>query len=424
MSESEPFNGRVFANPAYRALFGAAAVSNFGSMLQHIALPFLAIITLDATPADIATLSAAGLLPAFLLGPIGSVFVDRLPRRSMLVATDWARALLLAWVPFAAFAGELTLFSLHVVVALHGVFTFLFGAAHHAILPAIVARHRLVEANGRLKAAEAVSEGAAFASGGWLIQWLSAPIAIAVDAASYALSALLLLGVPRDRPTPRDPEHDRPSIRGELRDGLRFLAGHPLLLPGALGQALLAMSWRIAGVVYLLYVYEALGFTPGVLGLVFAVGGLASLLGAIAAERVTPRLGVGPSMIVGAAGCGAATLLLPLAPGAGLVGLAVLIAHQLGDGFEVLFDVNHASLRQRETPHALLGRTVGGGAFLSAGAMLLGLLLGGTLGETLGLRATLVVSGAVGLLGALLVALSPLRSHRGGRSVLSDDRRS
>lgn len=149
------------------------------------------------------------------------------------------------------------------------------------------------------------------------------------------------------------------------------------------------------------------------LGIVFAVGGLASLAGAVAAERLGPRLGPGMAMIVGVLGFSLATLLLPLAPDAGPVGLALLLAHQLGDGFEVLFDVHLSSLRQRVTPSRLMGRVAGAGGVAAAGAMLLGLALGGALGEWLGLRATLWAAGAVGLAGAALLALSPLRTLRG-----------
>lgn len=127
-------------------------------------------------------------------------------------------------------------------------------------------------------------------------------------------------------------------------------------------------------VVYLIYVYEELGFTPSVLGIVFAAGGVASLAGAVAAERVSPWLGPGASMIVGVAGFSLATLLLPLAPGSG----------------------------------RLMGRVAGAGGVAAAGAM----LLGGVLGESLGLRATLWAAGAAGLLGAVVLALSPVRRLR------------
>ena len=405
----------VLRERSYRYLLGAATISNFGSMLHALALPFVAVAVLDATPADIATLTAAGLLPAFLLGPFASAWVDRLPRRALLVSTDCARAAVVLFVPLAALGGVLDLVQLHAVVALHGLLSFLFGAAHHAILPAVVRADRLLEANGRLKGAEAVSEAAAFASGGWLVQWIGAPLVLAVDAASYLVSAWLLRGVDAREPAPavqRAAPAGPRSVLRETAEGLRFLLGHRLLLPSALALALAALSWRMTGVVYLLFVYEELGFAPGVLGMVFAAGGVASLAGSFAAERLATRLGVGPTMVAGLAGFGLATLLLPLAPGTGAAGLVILLVHQLGDGCEVLFEVSQASLRQSATPTRLLGRVAGGVAFASTGAMLLGLAMGGVLGERLGLRAVLWVAGGVTLAAAALLALSPLGATR------------
>ena len=403
---------RVFRNRSYRSLFAAAAISNYGSMLHAMALPFVAISVLDATPADIATLTAAGLAPGFVLGLVASAWVDRLPRRPILVASDWARAAILLWIPVAAWLELLTLGQLHVVVAIHGFLTFLFGAAHHAILPAIVPSTQLLEANGRLKAVESVTEGGAFASGGFLIQWLGAPFVFIVDAASYVLSALCLRGVDAQEVPRTASVGTSTSVWQETREGVAFLVGHRLLLPGVLGLALVAMSWRVASVVYVLYVYEELGFAPGVLGLVFAAGGVSSLIGAFAAERLPRRVGLGWSMILGVLGVSLATLLLPLAPGAGWLGLLVLVAHQLGDGFEVVFEVNESSLRQSLTPPQLRGRVAGVTGFGGAAAMLFGLVVGGILGEWAGLRETLVVAGGIGLAGATLLVLSPLRTLR------------
>jgi hypothetical protein len=232
--------------------------------------------------------------------------------------------------------------------------SFLFNAAHHAILPGIVRDDQLIEANGHLKAAESVSEGAAFASGGWLIEWLSAPVVLGVDALSYAISGMLLWGVKArepDRPMDRSAAGNGNTVLAEAREGLSFLARHPLQRPTVPALCAGSMSWSIASTVYLLYVYEELGFTPGVLGMVFAVGAFSSVAGALTAQRATAALGLGWTMVWTLLGFGAAT-------------------------------------------------------------MLLGLAIGGTLGETLELRATLMVAGGVGLLGAVIVSLSALRGVR------------
>jgi predicted MFS family arabinose efflux permease len=150
--------------------------------------------------------------------------------------------------------------------------------------------------------------------------------------------------------------------------------------------------------------------------MVFALGAVSSFMGAVVVERISRHIGNGRTMILGNVLFGLSILVLPLAPGVGWIGLAVLVFNQLGDGFEVLFDVNQASLRQRITPQGLLGRVTGSIQFGTSAAMLLGVATGGVLGETVGLRGTLVAAGCASLLGALWLALSAVRTERGATS--------
>ena len=173
---------------------------------------------------------------------------------------------------------------------------------------------------------------------------------------------------------------------------------------------------QMTGVAYLLFVYEELGFSPGTLGMLFAIGAASSLLGAVTAERFSERFGLGPTMIGGVALLSLTLLVLPFAPGATLVGALCIAIQQGGDGFYVLYDVGQTSLRQRMTPDALFGRVNASERFVRAVAMLTGVVLGGVLGEVIGLRATLWIAGAVPLLGALWLVRSPVRKERPGKS--------
>jgi predicted MFS family arabinose efflux permease len=327
------------------------------------------------------------------------------------------RAALVLWIPLAAWLGVLDLPQLYAIAMALGFASFLFEVTHQAILPAIVPADQLLEANGKLRAAGAVSEGVAFASGGWLIQLMTAPMVLIVDAVSYVISALFLrdMRVHEEHLATSQPEHRKPgSYWREMREGIRFALRDPLLLPSAGALALAVFAWRTAGVVYLLYVYEELGFQPGVLGMVFALGAMSSFVGAVVVEPISRRIGNGRTMILGGALFSFSILVLPLAPGVGWVGLGIIIFNQLGDGFEVLFDVNQSSLRQRITPQEVLGRVTGGIQFATSAAALLGVAAGGALGEALGLRTTIVVAGCAGLIGALWLILSPVRRERWG----------
>ena len=394
----------LFHNRAFVRLWTAALLSNYGSMVRGVALPWLAVLVLDAKPRHMALLGAASLLPGFALGLFAAPFVDRWQRRTILVAADLGRALLLVGVGVGALSGWLGLEALYAAAFALGALNFLFGVANAAYLPSLVPREQLLAANSRLKAAEAATEGAAFASAGWLVQWLGAPVALLVDAVSFLVSAVLIGGIDAPEGRTHPPRRTSPHGRLELTAGLREIAASRVLRPMALAAWLRAFGHQVVGVIYMLYVTRELGFAPGPLGLVFAVGAVSSFGGAFAAQRTRGRFGPGPAMAGGLAIAGIAIALLPLAPAASAAGLALLVAHQLGDGADVVYDVNERSLRQRVVASDRLGRVSGSLRVGELGAMLLASAAGGWLGEALGLRAALLL-GAAGLgLAALVLA--------------------
>jgi MFS family permease len=177
-------------------------------------------------------------------------------------------------------------------------------------------------------------------------------------------------------------------------------------------RALVAAAWlrafghQVVGVVYMLYVTRALGFAPGLLGMVFAVGAVSSFGGALLAERAGRRIGPGSAMAAGLGVAGLAIGLLPFAPPGSWLGVALLIAHQLGDGADVLYDVNERSVRQRIVPGERLGRVTGALRFGELGAMLLASALGAGVAEAFGLRAALGLGACGVAFGGLAIALS------------------
>lgn len=391
-------------------LWAAATVSTFGTMVGHTAVPFTAILLLDASPLQIGLLSAAELAPALLVGLVAGAWADRLPRRPILIAADLGRAALLLTVPLAAVAGGLTLAQLYAVVALGGVVTVAFDVAHRAYLPSLVARDDLVEANARLSAGGAVAEAGGFAAGGWLVQWLSGPVTLLLDALSFVWSAWLLRRIGAVEPPPApDPTAPPLGLRRAIADGVRVLAADPALRALAASNATLNAGYQVIGAVFLLFVNQELGFGPGILGVIFALGGGGALLGALLSSRLV-RLGVGPvlvgALLLTAAGHG----LVPLATSVGPLAIDLLVGQQLlGDAAATVYEVNATSLRQAMAPERMLGRVTAGTRVLEIGAMLVGSLLGGLLGQTVGLRPTMIVG--VGLMASAAAWLwwSPLR---------------
>jgi len=404
-----PGSGGLFSNDAFLRLWAAATLTNFGSMVTRIALPFLAITVLDASPVELAALTAAGLLPGIALGLFAASYVDRLRRRPLLVASDWGRAALYASIPAAHALGFLSIPYLLAVYAAAGFLRFLFDVAHRSYLPSLVAESELVAANSRLQAAEAVTEGAAFGIGGWLVALLTAPIALLVDTASFVLSALLISNIRRSEPPPPDVDGRR-RLFAESVAGVRAVLGHRLLRPLVVSAALRSGSFQMMAVLFMLFAIEELGFGIAAIGMIAAVGAGSSFVAAVLVGRVTRTLQPGYTMILGGVVLAASTLLIPLVPSAGFLGVAMLVAHQLGDGGDVLYEVNAVSLRQAITPNALLGRVNGGFEFAESSAMLLGTALGGALGEVLGLRPTLFVAAGIAFLSPLVLLASPVQS--------------
>ena len=393
-------------------LWSAQTVSLFGSLITRAALPFLAILVLQATPGQIAALRIADLLPGFLIGLIAGVFLDRVRRRPVMIMSDLGRAVALGLVPMLAFTGHLSLLAIYLVAIAASLLTVFFEVAEQSYIPSLVHREELVEANSRLTATQSVAEISAFGAAGWLVQLFTAPVAIAIDAATFLISAtfVALIRTPEPPPTERI---ERPNLWREMVDGLGALNADRSLRAMALSFASMSLAFGILGTVYALYALRDLGFEPGPLGLVYAVGGVSSLGASLLTRRLNRGLGLGPAMIAGLTLGAAGIMLLPLARGAGVVAYLLLMGQQLvGDGGLALFGINLMSLRQSIAPPALLGRINAGTRAAAVGATLVGTLLGGALGQAIGYRLTLLIAAAALLAGALGLLRSPVAVRR------------
>lgn len=402
----------IWQNSDFLHLWGAATVSTYGSLVTRTALPFAAILLLDASPTAISALQVAELLPAFLIGLVAGAWVDRLQRRPIMIATDLGRALLLATIPLAAALGTLGFGQLYVVAAVTSVLSIFFDVAYQSHLPAIVKSDELIEANSRISAANSVAEAAAFSSGGWLIQLLSAPMAILIDAATFLVSAGFIARMPTPEPrvSTTDDGETPATIASDVMEGLRAVWREPLLRGMIAAGTAQNLAFGLMGTVFLLYVNQEVGFNPGILGLIFAVGGVSAFLGAMLANRL-PRYGIGVVMIGALLLTALGEAFVPLATTANTLGVALLVGQQLvTDSALTVYDINQVSLRQAIAPPRVLGRVNASVRVTEFGALLAGTVIGGYLGETLGLRATLWLAVAFSALAALALAASPVRS--------------
>jgi len=401
------------ADPEFAKLWVGGFVSSLGFHVSILAMQLTAAAVLGATPFEMGLLGAAQFLPRLAFGLVAGAWVDRVHRRPLMVATDLGRAALLASVPLAFVAGRLSVPQLAVVSFGVGTLSLVFSVASNAYLPGLVGRERLVDANSRMSAAEAVAQIGGPNLAGLAVQVLTAPIAIALDAASYVVSALCIGWIRRREPDPPPPDRRRP-ILGEIREGLAVITSSPILRTLIIAGANIGLfTGGFRGALIVLYLVE-LGVSPVAFGVIYGVGGAAALVGAVLARRTARRLGIGPVLVGSQLLAAALALVVPLA---GFVPpdarLAFLIAGQIGLGLVApTWAVVGGSLQQAVTPDRLLGRVNATQHVVLGGMNPLGAIVGGAIASIAGVQVTLVLAAMGAALSAAILASSPVRGLR------------
>ncbi len=395
----------------FRKLWLGQAVSAVGSSVTLIALPLTAAFTLAATPQQMGLLVAAGWLPYLLFALFAGAWSDRLPRKPILIVTDLARAAILVTIPLAAFAGVLRIEHVLIAAFVAGSMTVLFNSAYGPFIPVLVGRDALVEANAKLALSAAVARVAGPSLGGLLVQLITAPFAILVDALSFVVSAIAVFSIRvREVPPARD---TRRGIWTEIAEGFRVLLANPFTRSVTIIGLLFNVAITVGDAVYVLYATRGLGLDGALLGAVYTAAGLASVAGATLVQRTTARFGIGPSMVASILTLTVAGLLVLAAGGPPIVAAAYLAARGAIAAFAAaVFNVTTNSVTLAAIPDRLLGRVGGAGQLLGLGFIPIAALLGGWLGEHVGLWNTLAISVGCQFVAFLYVASSPLRGIR------------
>ena len=388
----------------FRRVLAAEVVSNFGSMLSRLAIPWIATLALDATPLEMGFIVVADLVAGAMGSLLLGAAVDRMAKRAVMVATDIARAALLAAVAALAATHLLSFWMLIVAAAASGLLTIMFELARSAWMVQRIEVAELPARNAQVSAGGSISETVAFAIGGWLYQWLGATLALLVDAASYLCSALFLRKLKDEAPvvTPNPAPTSMRSLVDDARAGLAAIAAVPALRTIATIEALVALAMSLAGTSYMIFVARNLAFETGILGMIFAAGGIGSVFGAAMAPAMGRRLGTGRAMLIALCLLALGAICIPLAPGASIAGAILLIAHQvIGDGGRTIYDVHDRTIRQTATTSDKLARVDAGIRTVGQLAALVGALGGGALATLIGARFALALS--AGLLAAAAI---------------------
>jgi MFS family permease len=384
-------SGSLWRNPNFLKLWVGQTISEIGSRVSREGIPLTAVMLLGATPFHMGLLTTMGGITSFLAGPFAGAVADRYPRRPILIAADLLRAAVLVTVPIAAWQGWLSLPLLFAVVVLAGVGTLFFDVAYQSIVPSMVQGEQLLVANARLSLTLSIAEVIGPAMTGLLVQLLTAPRAMLLDAMSFLVSALAI-GWMRLPEKPRAvPAHA--SAWREMRAGFVYVLGHPSLRALAGRTATASFFYGFFGTLYIVFAIRELQIGPAVLGVVIAMGGIGSMSGALVADRVARRFSVRTVLMGATLLSGLTLLLIPLAQGP-VSGAILLGASQLiGDVSYPMYNINELTLRQRLAPPAMLGRV---NAFLQTlfkGMLPMGALVCGAIATQIGMRPAFVIAG-------------------------------
>jgi predicted MFS family arabinose efflux permease len=390
--------------PEFKRLAGANWAAQSAEQLSLVATPIVAVQALGAGAGEVGLLLTAQTLPYLLLAlPLG-LLADRRSRRGLMVAAEWLRTGALLGLLLAALTGQISLPLLAVLGFLGALGTVAFSVAAPALVPALVPRSGLAQANGRLELARSLALAGGPALAGALVSWTGASAAFVLGAMLSAAAAVLLLGL-------REPARELAPARHpltELREGALWVWRHRLLRPIALTSIVWNTSWFVLQSAYIPYAMRALGLSAAGVGLTLTCQGIGMVLGALLARRIMAAVSYGTALTMGpvlsllAAACMASTLWWPQPV------LAALTFLLFGIG-PIVWTISSTTLRQAVTPLPMLGRVSALLLTLNMGIRPLGALLGGAVGAAWGESACLLLALAGFAVQALLIVLSPLR---------------
>jgi MFS family permease len=393
----------------FRLLWTGETVSAIGNAMATVGVPLLAVTVLHASTFAVAALTAAAYLPWLVIGLPAGAWVDRLSPRPVMITCDVISVVLYASLPAAAWLGVLATWQVAMAALLAGTANVFFTTAYQVYLPHLVTGAQLIEGNAKLQGSMAAAGIGGRAAAGLAAQAVGAATALLFNAASFVVSIACLLRI-RTRPADR-PARPATTVRGEISEGIRFIARDPYLRPMTIYATVSNLAGSGATAVIVVFLVRVAGFGPAAVGLLIATGAVGAVVGATTARRMALRLGTARALIAAALGSGLSDLLIP-ASGAG-AGAVLFVIGLAGSGAgSATGNIIAASFRQTYCPPAMLGRAVTSMRFLSFGGIPLGALVAGALATALSVRSALWIVLGIGALSGTLLLTPAIRSRK------------
>lgn len=387
--------GSLFSHRDFRLLLLGQTTSQLGAQVSGVAIPLLAVLTLHASPFELGLVTASSTLAFAVIGLPAGVWLDRWRRRPILVASDLSRTVLLTTIPLAAAFGVLTLTQLVVVSLLTGVARVFFDVGYQSYIPSVIGRDRILAGNSSMETIRASGQVIGPGLGGWLVAFAGAANVVLIQAATFAVSAISLMAMRTCEPVVR-PHVNQPGLRAQVMEGLAFVGRNRILRATAIASAASNFAFAIASAVSFIFMSRSLELSPAEIGIIIAAGSVTVTIAAAFTPRFTRRVGSARIIWVSLSVTGPIILLGPLAQPGWPVALFI-VSVAAGEFGQIIYAITNVSLRQRLCPENMLGRVTATMRFLIMGLFPLGALLG----ELLGLRGTLWISG-------IIIVLSPV----------------
>ncbi|MCY7388750.1 MAG: MFS transporter [Burkholderiales bacterium] len=405
----DKYFGKLWRSRDFRTLWISLTITHFGGQVTFLALPLTAALMLNAAPLEMGILTAVEALPYTLFGLFTGVLVDRSKKLPLIIMADVGRGLALLAVPVAAWFGLLSMSVLYVVGFLVGLGGIIGWAAYQVFMTERVGRENLVEANSRIALSDSSAQLIGPGLAGIFIHWLTAPFAILLDAIAFFTSAWMLKGIKAQASDAPKTREKSATVWQDAKEGLHLIWNNPVLRSLGWGLAIWQFLKHMYFAIVILFAARDLALSPGTIGAVWMLGGVGFLIASFWVQHANKLFGVGRVMLGGLLSTGIAWLLIALVSPGSWAALHLGVAIFVLDLGAMLFFINYLTLRQSVTPDHLLGRVTSTMIFLAIACAPLGSLAGGAMAELFGLRTTIGVAGAGGLvLCILLVKFSPL----------------
>lgn len=395
----------------FLTIWSGQALSQFGAQVAQLAIPVMAVLLLEASEFEVGVLNAANVAAFLLIGLPAGAWIDRMRKRHVMIAADGVRAAALAAVPVLWWMGTLEIWHLIGVAFVLGVATVFFDVSYQSLVPSLVPATQIAEANGKFESTSQIAHIAGPAAAGWFIGAVSAPFAVLATMGTYLASMVALLFT-RDHEK-LEPAHAHDPLARSISEGLRWVFGNPLLRRIVATTGVSNLFSTLTFTLLPIFLLRELGISPQSMGIIFALGAVGGLAGAIATPHIVRRIGEAPAIPLSSIGFSLAGLALPAVALAPALAFPLLVLQSFAMSFAVLvYNITQVTFRQRITPHRLLGRMNASIRFVVWGVMPIAALLAGVLGEWLGTVPTMWIGAVGGLLSATFVVFGPFWTMR------------